>query len=79
MRGWTLLQTCDIVKPSGLPYAIGRDNMSDEDFDLAHNKGHEFNIPLDAPSVQYIRIRSVEGFGSNLAVCSELEFYGDPR
>ena len=79
MSGWTLLQTCDIVKPSGLPYAIGRDNMSDEDFDLAHNKGHEFNIPLNAPSVRYIRIRSIDTFGSNLANFSELEFYGDPR
>lgn len=79
MAGWMLLKTCDIVKPSGLPYALGRENMSDEDFELAHNKGHEFIFPLDAPSVRYIRIRSIDTFGGNLAVCSELEFYGDPR
>lgn len=79
MSGWTLLQTCEIVKPSGLPYAIGRDNMSDEDYDLARNKGHEFNVPLDAPAVRYIRLRSIDTFGSNLANCSEIEFYGDPR
>ena len=79
MSGWTLLQTCDIVKPSGLPYAIGRDNMSDEDYDLARNKGHEFNIPLGAAPMRYIRIRSIDTFGSNLANFSEIEFYGDPR
>lgn len=77
MSGWQLLTTCDIVKPSGLPFNIGRDNMSDEDFDLAHNKGHEFNIPLDAPSIQYIRIRSIDTFGTNLATCSEMDFYGN--
>lgn len=79
MEGWTLLQTCPIVKPSGLPIGFGREYMSDEDFDLAHNKGHEFLIPLDAPPVRYIRIESLEGFEGNLGVCSELEFYGDPR
>lgn len=79
MSGWTLLQTCEIVKPSGLPIGLGRDYMSDEDFDLAHNKGHEFTIPLDAPTVQYIRIEGLESFEGTLAVCSELDFYGDPR
>ena len=79
MSGWTLLQTCDIVKPSGLPYIIGRENMTDEDYDLAHNKGHEFIFPLDAPSVRYIRIRSIATFGSSLANFAELQIFGDPR
>lgn len=79
MSGWTLLMTCDIVKKSGLPYAFGRDNMSDEDFDIAHNKGHEFIFPLDAPAVKYLRVRSIMGFGDALATCSEIELYGDPR
>lgn len=79
MSGWTLIRTCEIVKPSGLPSAIGRENMSNEDFDLARNKGHEFSIPLEAPAIRYIRLRSLEGFGGSLAVYSELELYGNPN
>lgn len=78
MSGWTLLMTCKIIKPSGLPFVIGRDYQSDEDFDLAHNKGHEFILPLDAPAVRYLRVRSIEGFGGPLASFSEMQVFGDP-
>lgn len=78
MSGWTLLQTCKIVKPSGLPFILGRENMSEEDFDLAHNKGHEFIIPLDAPAVRHLRIRSVECFGGTIGSFAELQIFGDP-
>lgn len=78
MSGWTLLQTCKIVKPSGLPFIIGRDNMSDEDFDLAHNKGHEFILPLDAPAVRHLRVRSVECFGGTIGSFAEIQIFGDP-
>lgn len=78
MSGWTLLQTCEIIKPSGLPYIIGRDNMSNEDFDLAHNKGHEFILPLDAPAVRHLRVRSVDGFGGTIGCFAELQIFGDP-
>lgn len=80
MSGWVKLQNSEIIKPSGLPIGVGRDNMSNEDFELAHDKGHEFTIPLDAPAVRYIRLVSLEGFETNdLATPSELHFYGDPR
>lgn len=78
MSGWTLLTTCKIVKPSGLPYVLGRENMSDEDFDLAHNRGHEFILPLDVPAVRHLRIRSVECFGGVIGCFAELQIFGDP-
>lgn len=78
MSGWTLLTTCEIVKPSGLPCNIGRDNMSTEDFELAHDKGHEFIFPLDAPAVKYLRIRSLECYGGILGTFSEIQLYGSP-
>ena len=80
MSGWIRLIDCEIIKPSGLPIKVGRDNMSNEDFELAHDRGHEFMIPLDAPAVRYIRLVSLEGFESSmLATPAELHFYGDPR
>ena len=79
MSGWTLLVECEITKKSGLPIGVGRDNQSEEDFDIAHNKGHEFNIPLDAPSVRYIRIESLEAFETTLGVPSEAHFYGNDK
>lgn len=78
MSGWNLLATCPIVKPSGLPNNVGRENMTEEDYDLAHNKGHEFILPLDAPPVRYLRIRSLEGFGGALATFSEVQIFGSP-
>lgn len=78
MSGWKLLATCPIVKPSGLPNNIGRENMTEEDYDLAHNKGHEFIFPLDAPAVRYIRIRSLESFGTSLGAFSEVQIFGSP-
>lgn len=79
MSGWKLLMTCEIVKPSGLPFVIGRDNMTDEDFELAHNIGHEFVLPLDIPSVRCLRVRSIDGFGGGLGTFAELQVYGDPN
>lgn len=78
MSDWNLLVTCPIVKPSGLPNNIGRDNMTDEDYDLAHNRGHEFNIPLDAPAVRHLRIQSLDCFGGTLGTFSELQIFGSP-
>lgn len=80
MSGWTLLMECEIIKVSGLPIAIGRDNQSEEDFDIAHNKGHEFMVPLDAPAVRYIRIEGIESWeAGGLGVPGEAHFYGDDR
>lgn len=79
MSGWELLMTCTIVKPSGLPYIIGRDNMSNEDYDIAKNKGHEFILPLDAPAVRHLRIRCLETFGGTIGSFSELQIFGSPE
>lgn len=80
MSGWTLLMECEIIKPSGLPIGIGRQYQSDEDFDIAHNKGHEFMVPLDAPAVRYIRIEGIESWeGGGLGVPGEMHIFGDGR
>lgn len=79
MSGWTLLVTCSIVKPSGLPSMIGRDNMTNEDFDLAHNKGHEFSLPLDAPAVRHLRVRCVDCFGGTMGSFAEMQVFGEPE
>lgn len=78
MTDWVLLRTCEIIKPSGWPIGVGRENQSDEDFDLAHNRGHEYNIPLDAPAVRHLRIRCIEGFETQLGSFSELDIFGSP-
>ena len=80
MSGWILLMECEIMKPSGLPIGIGRQYQSDEDFDIAHNKGHEFMIPLDAPAVRYLRIEGTESWeGNGLGVPGEMHIFGDAR
>lgn len=79
MSGWTLLKTCTIIKPSGLPFIMGRENMSEEDYNLAHNLGHEFILPLDAPTVRHLRIRCIEGFNGSVGSFSELQIFGNPQ
>lgn len=54
---WTLLQSCDIIKPSGLPMG----ELSNEDVQQAAD-GHEFSIPANAPSVRYIRLKIISTF-----------------
>ena len=77
-QSWTLLKSCEIVKPSGLPIGIGRGMMSEEDFDLAKNRGHEFIIPLEAASVRYIRVEVTKAWETTLGAFSELELFGAP-
>lgn len=78
---WTLLRQVEIIKPSGLPFAVGRENMTDEDYDIARNYGHEFTIPLESAPYRYIRIEGLESFlnGTEHGTSSEVEFYGDTR
>ena len=71
-NGWTLLSTCELVKPSGLPTG----NNSTEDVDAA-KAGHEFSFAIDNPDVRFIRIRVLETYGKTTYMwMSELEFYG---
>ena len=76
---WTLMKDCDIVKRSGLPIGIGRTMMSDEDYDIARNRGHEFVVPLDKEAVRYIMINVIRGWESTLGAFSEIQFYGQPQ
>ncbi|MDN5214942.1 DUF4959 domain-containing protein [Fulvivirgaceae bacterium BMA12] len=71
---WTLLRKCEIIKPSGLP--IEKGSFSNEDMEAAF-AGHDFEFPLDAPEVRYIRIKVNKTF-SNLdwASCGEMSFFG---
>ena len=72
---WTLLMTCNSIKPSGLP--IGQVSAEDKAWAAA---GEEFlNSPMN-PKVRYIRIKGIQSWsdGDFLHV-SELAFYGDNR
>ena len=67
------LQTCEVVKVSGLPIGIN----SNEDIDRAQ-AGHEFLIPADAPAVRYIRIKMLQTFGNaDYFWMAELTFFGE--
>lgn len=79
MADWFLIVDCPIIKPSGRPNGYGRDYMSDEDYDLAKNRGHEFLVPLSTPPIRLLRLMSLEGFEGTLACPSEIDVYGDPR
>jgi hypothetical protein len=72
---WTLLADCVSVKPSGSPFGTN----TDEDIALARD-GEDFNIPLDAPSVRYLRFLCkrtwADGNGFQIA---EIDIYGDNR
>ena len=57
-ESWTLLGDYEMKKPSGLP----RGELSAEDR-AAHAAGLEFNVPIDAPSVRYLRFRVKETWG----------------
>ena len=56
---WTLLQTCEVVKPSGLPGT----QLSNEDKETAE-AGDEFTLPLNSPPVKYLRINIISTFAS---------------
>lgn len=76
---WIELQDCEIIKPSGLPLGYGREFMSDEDFDIAHNQGHKFSVPQDKPAIRYFRLESLEVWQAVLGTPSEIQIFGDPR
>lgn len=80
-ESWTELLDDEIVKPSGLPLGLdsNRKYMTDEDFDLAHNKGHKFLVPLEKPAIRYIRLESLEAWEGRLGTPGEIQIFGDPR
>jgi hypothetical protein len=70
---WTYRTTCTIIKPSG----AGRGTVTEEDRVAAEN-GHDFSLPLDMPSVRYIRIVFLEDWdpATTMTCPSELTTYG---
>lgn len=51
--GWTLLTTCESIKPSGLP--LGYNSYTAEDREYAE-KGEEFEFPAGLDPVRFIRV-----------------------
>lgn len=71
-ESWTLLLTDEIKKPSGLPSGQNTEEDMRERFD-----GHEFEFPLDAPRVRYIRIKVTETWAKvKCFYVMEVAFYG---
>jgi hypothetical protein len=72
---WQLLNTYTVNKPSGTGY--GKDTDLDRQTASA---GFNWEIPLNAPRVRYLRIRCLENFaGGTAQSINELTVYGDPR
>jgi hypothetical protein len=69
---WTLLLTCEAVKPSGLP--VGQNTAEDKAFADA---GWEFVFPFDTPPVRYLRWKTLANWGnvSHITI-TELTLYG---
>jgi len=72
---WTLLGEYESVKPSGLPYG----QQSNEDV-LTIEAGVDYEIPIDAPEVRYIRIQNLENWaGLESLAISEILVYGSEK
>lgn len=74
-NSWTLLDSFEVIKPSGTAY--GKDTDLDRETAAA---GFNFEIPLNAPKVRYLRIRCLENWaGGTAQSINEITVYGDPR
>ena len=72
---WRYLGTFESIKPSGLP--LGQ--VSNEDIQYAHTNGEEWNVPLEAPPVRYIRFVALETWGQGAVVqMMEMSIWGNP-
>jgi hypothetical protein len=75
-NGWELLMKGTSTKPSG-DNVLAVDALTSEDLALAA-AGEEFEFPLEAPAVQYIRFRVLRTWtDSQNAHISELSFWGN--
>lgn len=73
---WQILIRCTSYRPSGLP---PEEPPTDEDR-AYHDAGQEFEFPLDAPAVRYVRFKSLGSWsGSYGLFVSELTFWGSPE
>lgn len=72
---WTLMATCEEVKPSGLPY--GQSSNEDRTTGFA---GFNWDLRSDVSKMRYIRIKCNENWaGSYFMSLAEVQVYGDPR
>ena len=73
---WIELVTCSSYRPSGLSY---EEPATGEDRAYA-NAGDEFEFPLEAPEVRYIRFQSWTSWSGTWGLfVSELTFWGSPE
>jgi hypothetical protein len=64
------------VRPSGLDTSVP---ATDEDYAYAV-EGEEWEIPMEAPSVQYVRFKQLSSWTGTMAMtCAEIRFWGDPN
>lgn len=69
--GWTLLLTCESIKPSG---TVGGSTPEDKAYADA---GEEYVFPDDTPPVRYLRFRTLETWGAvNALMLAELTLFG---
>lgn len=74
-NSWILLDSFEVIKPSGTAY--GKDTDLDRETATA---GFNFEIPLNASKVRYLRIRCLENWaGGTAQSINEITVYGDPR
>ncbi|WP_298652091.1 DUF5000 domain-containing lipoprotein [uncultured Proteiniphilum sp.] len=72
-ENWTLLRSCESIKPSGLP--VGQ--ITSEDKQFAEVDGQEFEFPFGIPPVRYIRFKTIKLWGLiDYVYISELTFWG---
>lgn len=72
---WVLLKSCISIKPSGQAAGIN----SNDDV-IAAARGEEWNVPLNAPKVRYIRIKILENWVGGLqAHIAEMSFFGNDK
>ncbi len=72
---WTLLMTCNSIKPSGLPTG----QVSNEDVAWA-SAGEEFINSPKNPKIRYLRIKGIQSWSDgDFLHMMELEVFGDNR
>jgi hypothetical protein len=72
---WTLLRTCQSIKPSGSPLGTN----TDEDV-AAAAAGQEFVMPAGVPKVRYIRIKVLSNWGDgSFQAIGEFTFFSKER
>lgn len=71
---WVRLMACESTRPSGLP--AGADVTTEDD--AYARAGEEFEFPLDAPAVRYLRFKLISTWGGSSGVhINELSFWGE--